>query len=267
MNPVRTIFTLYIRNLKQYRRLPAVLAFSFVVPILQFLLFSNLFTSISNVPDNPYSEYPYYLYITPAILLLTATFGSVNSSAALLMDLNTGYFEKLRTTPAGLGPQLIARFMSEYTRLIFQLLLIITVSMLYHRFMSGAFELPDSGIFGLILMAFIAATFGIGIVGNLVVALAFKTKSEQAVQAVFPLFFFVVFMSTAYVPEPLLPEWLQSAIVYNPCEYVLDAIRGIFLDGWVDSTLDAIWTSIFLIIILTTIAGFANYKVIRSSLD
>ncbi len=111
MSPVRTTFILYIRNLKQYKRLPAVLAFSFVVPILQYLLFSNLFTSLADVPGNPYSQYPYYLYITPAIILLTATFGSVNSSAALLMDLNTGYFEKLRATPAGLIPQLVARFM------------------------------------------------------------------------------------------------------------------------------------------------------------
>jgi len=133
--------------------------------------------------------------------------------------------------------------------------------------MSGEFYALPSGILGLVLMALLAATFGIGIVGNLVVALAFKTKSEQAVQAVFPLFFFVVFMSTAYVPEPLLPEWLQSIVVYNPCEHVLDAIRSIFLDGWIDDTIDAIWTAITLIIILTTIAGFANYKVIRSSLN
>ena len=267
MNPVRTTLILYIRNLKQYKRLPAVLAFSFVVPILQYLLFSNLFNSLAEVPGNPYAEYPYYLYITPAIILLTATFGSVNSSAALLMDLNTGYFEKLRATPAGLVPQLVARFMSEFTRLFLQLILIITVSQLYHWRMSDVYEIPDAGISGLILMALIAASFGIGVVGNLVVALAFRTKSEQAVQAVFPLFFFAVFMSTAYVPKPLLPEWLQNAVIYNPCEHVLDAIRSIFLEGFVDSTFESIQTSILWIFVLTTITAFLNYKVIRSTLN
>ena len=34
-----TIMTLYIRNLKQYRRLPAVLAFSFIVPEYSILFF------------------------------------------------------------------------------------------------------------------------------------------------------------------------------------------------------------------------------------
>ena len=90
-----TIMTLYIRNLKQYRRLPAVLAFSFIVPVIQYIIFSNLFNSLSDVPGNPYGDYPYYMYITPAIIILTAIFGSVNSSAALLVDLNTGYFDKL----------------------------------------------------------------------------------------------------------------------------------------------------------------------------
>lgn len=267
MNPIRTTLILYVRNLKQYKRLPAVLAFSFVVPIIQYLLFSNLFNSLADVPGNPYASYPYYLYITPAIIILTATFGSVNSSAALLMDLNTGYFEKLRATPAGLVPQVVARFMSEFTRLFFQLVLIITVSQIYHWRMSDSYVLPDAGIFGLLLMAFIAASFGIGVVGNLVVALAFKTKSEQAVQAVFPLFFIAVFMSTAYVPEPLLPEWLQSVVAYNPCEYILDAIRGIFLDGFVDSTLSSIQTAFVCIIFLSAITGFINYKVIRHTLN
>tara|TARA_B100000676_G_scaffold276484_1_gene297442 strand:+ start:1640 stop:2440 length:801 start_codon:yes stop_codon:yes gene_type:complete len=262
-----TIFTLYVRNLKQYRRLPAVLAFSFIVPVIQYLIFSNLFNSLADVPGNPYGEYPYYLYITPAIILLTAIFGSINSSAALLVDLNTGYFDKLRATPASLVPQIIARFMSEFTRLSLQLTLIITVSILYHKRISGILELPEAGITGLILIVLLSAGFGIGVVGNLVVALAFKTKSDQAVQAVFPLFFLAVFMSTAYVPEALLPDWLQSAVGYNPGEYMVQAIRGIFLEGFVDSTIDAIYTAFGCIVVLTALTGYMNFKVISSSID
>ena len=53
-------------------------------------------------------------------------------------------------------------------------------------------------------------------------------------------------------------------VIYNPCEHVLDAIRSIFLDGWIDSTMNAIWTSLFLIFVLSSITGFAkisNYDV------
>ena len=112
-----------------------------------------------------------------------------------------------------------------------------------------------------------AIIFTIGVVGNLVVALAFKTKSEQAVQAVFPLFFVAVFMSTAYVPKVLLPDWLQSAVDYNPSEYLIRAVRGIFLEGFTDSTLDSISIAVFCIIVLTAITSTINYRTITKSID
>ena len=122
-------------------------------------------------------------------------------------------------------------------------------------------------VFGLDYYRILAASFGIGVVGNLVVALAFKTKSEQAVQAVFPLFFVAVFMSTAYVPKVLLPDWLQSAVDYNPSEYLIRAVRGIFLEGFTDSTLDSISIAVFCIIVLTAITSTINYRTITKSID
>ena len=162
---------------------------------------------------------------------------------------------------------MIARFMSEFTRLSLQLLLIITVSILYHKRVSGILELPEAGFLGLFLIVVLAASFGIGVVGNLVVALAFKTKSEQAVQAVFPLFFVAVFMSTAYVPDVLLPDWLQSDVVYNPSEYLIRAVRGLFLEGFTDSTIDSVTIAVFCIIALTAITSTINYRTITRSIE
>ena len=128
-------------------------------------------------------------------------------------------------------------------------------------------ELPEAGLLGLITIVILAASFGIGVVGNLVVALAFKTKSEQAVQAVFPLFFVAVFMSTAYVPDVLLPNWLQSAVIYNPSEYLIRAVRGIFLEGFTDSTMDSVTIAASCVIVLTAITSTINYRTITKSID
>ena len=98
-------------------------------------------------------------------------------------------------------------------------------------------------------------------------ALAFKTKSEQAVQAVFPLFFVAVFMSTAYVPDVLLPDWLQSAVVYNPSEYLIRAVRGLFLEGFTGSTIDSVTIAVFCIIVLTAITSTINYRTITRSIE
>ena len=127
--------------------------------------------------------------------------------------------------------------------------------------------MQEAVFLGLFLIVVLAASFGIGVVGNLVVALAFKTKSEQAVQAVFPLFFVAVFMSTAYVPDVLLPDWLQSAVVYNPSEYLIRAVRGLFLEGFTDSTIDSVTIAVFCIIVLTAITSTINYRTITRSIE
>ena len=74
-------------------------------------------------------------------------------------------------------------------------------------------------------------------------------------------------MSTAYVPKVLLPDWLQSAVDYNPSEYLIRAVRGIFLEGFTDSTLDSISIAVFCIIVLTAITITINYRTITKSID
>ena len=74
-------------------------------------------------------------------------------------------------------------------------------------------------------------------------------------------------MSTAYVPKVLLPDWLQSAVDYNPSEYLIRAVRGIFLEGFTDSTLDSISIAVFCIIVLTAITSTINYRTIAKSID
>jgi len=74
-------------------------------------------------------------------------------------------------------------------------------------------------------------------------------------------------MSTAYVPKVLLPDWLQSAVDYNPSEYLIRAVRGIFLEGFTDSTLDSISIAVFCIIVLTSITSTINYRTITKSID
>ena len=74
-------------------------------------------------------------------------------------------------------------------------------------------------------------------------------------------------MSTAYVPKVLLPDWLQSAVDYNPSEYLIRAVRGIFLEGFTDSTLDSISIAVFCIVALTAITSTINYRTITKSID
>ncbi len=223
---LRTLGLLYLRNLRQIPRIPTVLVFGIVMPVVQLFLFGSIFSQTTNIPGNPYAGTDYRAYIAPAIVLLTTFMGMANSSAALIVDLRTGYFDKLRTTPARPGLVIVARVLAEMTRVAGQATLILLLTVVV--FQVGV----ATGILGAVAMVLMAVLFSACTVGLLVTALAMKTKSDQATQSAFPLFFILIFLSTAYMPEQLLPDWLQTAVGFNPVDYLIQAERSLMLDTW-----------------------------------
>jgi ABC-2 type transport system permease protein len=68
--------------------------------------------------------------------------------------------------------------------------------------------------------------------GGLSLSACLRTSSAETSQALVPLFFPILFMSTAFVPMKLLPGWLQPIARYNPVTYLANTIRSAF-DGHV----------------------------------
>jgi ABC-2 type transport system permease protein len=218
---------LYARNMRQMPRIPAVLVFGVMMPIIQLLLFGSVFSTTLDTPGHPFADKAdsYYEFIAPAIILLTAVLGMANSSAAFIIDLRTGYFDKLRTTPASPSGVIFARLMAEMTRVGLQGALILGIA-----FIMGA--RVQTGPLGALAMLLIAVIFGGLTTGLAVMILAMKTRSDQATQSVFPLFFILLFLSTAFMPEPLLPGWLQTVIKFNPVDYIIQGFRALMFDTW-----------------------------------
>ncbi len=227
---MKTLWTLYGRNIRQFPRIPTVLVFGVMMPVIQLLLFGSIFSGTTEIPNHPYRDESYYAFIAPAIVLLTAFLGMANSSAAFLVDLRTGYFDKLRTTPANPSTVIIARLMAEMTRVSAQCFLILGIASL-----PGLDARIETGILGAIVMVLVAVLFSACTTGLMVTALAMKTRSDQATQSAFPLFFVFIFLSTAYMPEILLPDWLASAVKFNPIDYLIQGLRSLMLEGWADA--------------------------------
>ena len=166
---------LYMRNLRQVPRIPTVLVFGIAMPVIQLLLLGSVFSSTIDNPQHPYFGESYYAFIAPAIILLTAVLGMANSSAAFIVDLRTGYFDKLRTTPASAGAVIAARLLAEMTRVALQSLLILLLAILLGARLS-------TGVLGGLAMVVAAVLFGAMTTGLIVMILAMKTKSDQATQ-------------------------------------------------------------------------------------
>ena len=76
---------------------------------------------------------------------------------------------------------------------------------------------------------------------------ALLTKNEQATGTLALLFFPIAFLSTAFVPEAMMPDWLQTLNVINPISYVIEALRSLMTEGII---LDDLWPAVVSIIVL-----------------
>ncbi len=69
--------------------------------------------------------------------------------------------------------------------------------------------------------------------GVLTANIALKTKDPAAVQAIFPMAFLLIFLTTAYQTQDQIESGVLRAIIdANPTEYVLRAMRDLMLDGY-----------------------------------
>src|SRR5262249_17223138 len=132
--------------------------------------------------------------------------------------------DKLRANPIGRWSILAG----EMVPLFFQAAVMAAV-LLVVRLMLGA--RLQTGVGGFLLILALSGVFGIAFAGTSFIP-ALLTKREQATSALAPLLFPVFFMSTAFVPQPLMPGWIKAVNPWNPVSHVMEALRALMVTGY-----------------------------------
>jgi ABC-2 type transport system permease protein len=218
-------FFLTLRALVQFPRLPAVLVFSMVPPILQLLLFGAIFGKLPDQIDT-FPTDNYYEYLAPAVVFFTTVLGVANAGVALANDFKTGYFHKLILAPISMNAVLLGRLFADGVRVFLQAGLILVLALAFGARVA-------TGVPGALMMLLISTLFSLFTVGIIVANIGLRSKSEQAVQAIFPLFFLLIFLTTAFLPKVSMgSDVIRTIIDVNPAEYVVQLMRELMLDGW-----------------------------------
>ena len=194
---VRDSRALVRRNLLHYTRVPMLLVFTFVEPIMFVLLFRNVFGGTIHIPGLSYVN-----YLMPGIFGQTVVFGAASTAIGLAEDLGSGIIERFRSLPMVRMSVLVGRTLADLLR--------------------------NAGVVLVMLLVGIAVGFrpysvqGVVAGSLLVLALAFalswvmanvglRVGNGEAAQAVaFPLMFPLTFASSAFVPVNSMPGWLQA---------------------------------------------------------
>ena len=212
------------RTLIQFPRNPMVLGFSVAPVLMMFLVFGALFESVKHLPGFPTDNY--FEYLAPAAVLMTTVPGIANAAVGLATDFQSRYLYKLLTLPVSIGSVMAGRLLADGVRLFLQAGAVLLLAIALGAQIAG-------GIAGALLMLLIGTLFGIVTFGVLTANLALKSKDPQAVQAIFPMAFLLIFLTTAYQTEEQVPSGVLRAIIAaNPTEYVLRAMRDLTLTGF-----------------------------------
>jgi ABC-2 type transport system permease protein len=212
-----------LRTTMRFIRVPANSISIIFFPLIQLFLFSQLFKDIVQVPGFG-SESSYLNYLAPGQVAFTAFFAVSWSGYGLLLEYRSGYLDKLRVLPIRRWSILAAEQVPLFLQAAFMAGIVLVVSILLGATIA-------TGIPGFLMILALAGLFGVGWAGTSFIP-ALLTKSEQATSSLSLLFFPFAFMSTAFVPEALMPDWIRFINDWNPITYLIEAIRPLMVSGF-----------------------------------
>ena len=156
--------------------------------------------------------------------------GGTTAGAAFATDIEGGFFDRLVASPTSRTSILTGRLGASIALGVGQALLFIAVAAIF-----GA--RVDGGLIGIIVVVVIASLFAAA-VGGLGVFLALRTGSGEAVQGMFPLFFALLFFSSAFFPLDTMVGWYHDVAALNPITYLVESMRLEIIGG------ATVWTAL-----------------------
>ena len=82
----------------------------------------------------------------------------------------------------------------------------------------------------MLLVLAVVICAGFGMIGAF---MALRTGSGEAIQALFPVLFVFLFLSSMNTPRDLIRiDWFRTVATINPVSYLIEGVRSLIIDGW-----------------------------------
>jgi ABC-2 type transport system permease protein len=235
------------RNLIKVKRVPDLIVFATLSPIMFVLLFRYVFGGAINVPgDISYAE-----FLLPGIFAQTVVFGSTITGASLAEDLQKGLIDRFRSLPMSRSSVLIGRTVADLGLNALSIAVMAVTGLIVGWRINSSIGEAALG-FALLLLFAYSISWLMAMVGLLV------RTPEVVNNASFIVIFPLTFVANTFVPLETFPPVLRTFAEWNPVSAVVQAARELF--GNVPAGMPApdvwslqnpvlytvIWTAIFL---------------------
>jgi ABC-2 type transport system permease protein len=211
------------RSVLRTARQPASVIPPLVFPVALMTVNAAGLQASTELPGFPTESFLAFALAVPFIQ--GALFSTMNAGTDLARDIQTGFVNRLALTGLRDWALLVGQISGVVLLGVVQAIFYLIVGL------ASGVEF-ESGIPGIALLLVYAALVSLAF-GALGAWLAFRTGSGETIQALFPVLFVFLFISSMNTPRELIDvEWFRIAATLNPVSYMLEAVRSLIIEGW-----------------------------------
>jgi ABC-2 type transport system permease protein len=219
---VRDSLVVARRNLIRMSRIPEMVIFGLIQPIMFVVLFSYVFGGAIPVPGQSSGDpVTYRSFLMAGIFAQTVTFATAGAGAGIADDMHKGLIDRFRSLPMARGAVLTGRTLADLVQTALTLVVLAIVAVIVGwRIHNGVFKALAA--FGLLLLLGYAFSW----IGALI-GLSVRTP-EAATSGGLIWLFPLTFVSNAFVPSSSMPSFLRHIADWNPFSATVQAGRQLF---------------------------------------
>ena len=249
------------RNLIKVKRVPELLVFTTIQPIMFILLFAYVFGSAIDLEGIDYRE-----FLIAGIFAQTVVFGATFTGAGIADDMQKGIIDRFRSLPMSRTSMLLGRTASDVLLNALSVTVMSLTGLLVGWRIRESFLEAVAG-FALLLLFSYAISWIMAYVGLIV------PTPEVVQNASFIILFPATFIASTFVPTDNFPSVLRTIADWNPVSTLTQASRELFgntspalapSDTW-SMQHPVVYTLIWVVGILVVFIPLATWQYKRAS--
>jgi ABC-2 type transport system permease protein len=254
------------RNLIRMTRIPEIVLFGLIQPVMFVVLFTYVFGGSLKIGGSTSSE-AYKNFLMAGIFAQTVTFATAGAGAGIAEDMHKGLIDRFRALPMARGAVLTGRTLADLVQTALTVLILAAVALLLGWRVGTDGDtnaLRVAAGFALLMLCGYAFTWIGALIGLSV------RSPEAATNGGLIWLFPVTFISNAFVDPANMTPWLRHIAEWNPFSAIVQACRVLWANPG-QSTSDAwpmqhpVWASLIYSVAIIVIFRTLSVRKYRSA--
>ena len=210
----KTIYILWLRQIKKYFRSPSRIIGSLGQPLLFMVALGYGFGSVFQKAG----EGNYLQFLVPGIVAMSILFTAIFSGIEIIWDRQFGFLKETLVAPVSRFQIMVGRSLGGATVAVFQGIIVLVISLIF-GFTISSFSLLALALLFMFMIAFLFTALGTAIASLLEDMQGFQLIMNFLIMPIF-------FLSGALFKLNDLPQIINTIVRANPLTYGVDGLRG-----------------------------------------